>query len=213
MKSVAIGLTLALTAMATPAMAADSTGLIPYAGVLVGYDDFSTTAGGVKGNGSAKIAYGIALGADTVVAPRTRLGVEVEYMNGKPNNTFGIDALNSISVGYRRDVSISVRAGYEVVPHLLAYIKAGYSNRRAVASGFAAGTVGGIPTPIAFNYPRNLGGYRLATGLEYGSKIKARLEYRLTQYGATGGSTDPLTPELAYKAKSQQVVAGLLYGF
>ncbi|WP_298195794.1 outer membrane beta-barrel protein [Novosphingobium sp.] len=210
MKSVAIGLAMAVT-MASPALAND-TALIPYAGVLMGYDNVQTTSLGLK-TSDAKLSYGIALGADTVVMPRVRLGVEAEYMRSKTNNVLPIDALNALNTGYRRDVSVSVRAGYEVTPHLLAYIKAGYTNRRAVASGLAAGTLAGVPTPIAFAYPRNLGGYRVAAGLEYGTKVKARLEYRLSQYGATGGSTDPLAPELSYKAKSQQVVAGLLYGF
>ena len=212
MKSVAIGITLAASTLAASPALANDTGLIPYAGVLMGYDKVSTTSVGVK-TSDAKISYGIALGADTVVMPRVRLGVEAEFMRGKTNNSMVIDPLNAINTGYRRDLSVSVRAGYEVTPHLLAYIKAGYTNRRAIASGLAAGTVGGVPTPLAFSYPRNLGGYRLAAGLEYGTKIRARLEYRLSQYGATGGSADPLTPELAYKAKSQQVVAGLLYGF
>ena len=198
-------------AMATPALAND-TALIPYAGVLMGYDNVQTTSLGLK-TSDAKLSYGIALGADTVVMPRVRLGVEAEYMRSKTNNVLPIDALNALNTGYRRDLSISVRAGYEVTPHLLAYIKAGYTNRRAIASGLAAGTVAGVPTPIAFSYPRNLGGYRVAAGLEYGTKVKARLEYRLSQYSATGGSADPLAPELSYKAKSQQVVAGLLYGF
>lgn len=211
MKYVAIGLTVAASSLATPALA-NGSGLMPYAGVLIGYDDVKTTSLGVKDSG-AKLAYGIALGADTVVAPRARLGVEFEYMRSKTNTVLPINALNSLNVGLRRDWSISVRAGYEVVPHLLAYIKAGYSNRRAVASGFAAGTVGGVAAPVPFSYERKLGGYRVGAGLEYGTKVKARLEYRLSQYGATGGSADPVAPELSYKSKSQQVVAGLLYGF
>lgn len=211
MKSVAIGLTLAATTLATPALA-NETGLIPYAGVLVGYDNVQTKSMGAKDRG-AKLAYGIALGADTMVAPRARLGVEFEYMRSKPNTVLPINALNYLNVGLRRDWSVSVRAGYEVTPHLLAYVKAGYSNRRAVASGFASGTGAAVPTATEFSYPRKLGGYRLGAGLEYGTKIKARLEYRLSQYGATGGSADPVAPELAYKSSSQQVVAGLLYGF
>ena len=108
MKSVAIGLPLAAASLATPALA-DDTGLMPYAGVLVGFADATTSRLGLK-DGGVKLAYGIALGADTVVAPRTRLGLEFEYMRSKPNTVLPIDALNSLNVGYRRDWSRSTAA-------------------------------------------------------------------------------------------------------
>lgn len=207
--SLALGIALALTA--TPSLAQDS-GLIAYAGVLTGYDDVTVSSGSTKSS-KASIAYGAVLGAETAVGETFRVGLEAEYMGSHATSSLAIDALNNASARYGRDMFIGVRGGFDVAPHLFAYLKGGYTNRQVSVTGNAEGLVAGIPTAIPFGRRRNLSGYRLASGIEYGSKLRARLEYRYSHYEQIDPSTDPAAPTLGIGSNSHQVVAGLLYGF
>lgn len=190
----------AAAALATPALAQESSGLRPYAGVLVGLDNVVLNDG-TSSESKSGVGYGITLGVDTTVGANSRLGLEAELMDSSTAESEYLDADNNARLSADRDLFLGARAGVMITPRILGYVKAGYTNARVTLSG----VLGGTP----FSYGTNLDGYRIGAGVEYGNRVRARLEYRYSDYG----DAKYQGVSLGVSAKRHQLLAGLVYGF
>lgn len=129
MKKFMIAAALAATALATPAMANEFTGV--RVEVTAGVDD------NINNADVTEVTYGATVGVDFPVGEKFTAGVEANV-----DNAFD-----------RRDVGASVRVGYVALDNVLVYTKAGYSNYKDAFSreldGLRVG--GGVEVNITKN--------------------------------------------------------------
>ncbi|WBO22706.1 outer membrane protein [Sphingomonas abietis] len=150
---------IAAAAIAAPAFAQDAA---PFTGARLG-----VTLGYDKTHDQDGFTYGGAFGYDKAVAPRITLGAEATF---EDSTTKG-DGFN-----VSRDVAISARAGYVVLPRVLAFAKVGYDTTRFEYQGGHT----------------NLEGVRYGGGLEYAvtPRTYVSAEYRRTEYEDDFGGRD-----------------------
>ena len=215
-----------------PAFAADGPGFQPYAGVTIGYDsvvpkwDQAVAANTTVATSSTKsIAYGAVFGVDSNVGKNLRLGVEAEVTGGGGSgsvNWAASDPLTTASdvkqtgITYGRDIFIGIRTGVMVTPKLLLFAKGGYDNAHAKLSSVETTTTpaaiaGNPPTVVVTNgvNSTSLNGYRVGAGLEYGTKVKLRVEYDYTHYFDAYNQA----VNTHINASRSQIMTGLIYGF
>ncbi len=136
-------------------------------------------------NGGA-VVYGMGVGYD-LQAGRAVLGIDAEATD----STFRGCTRNVISVNDRlcaspgRELSIGLRAGIIVSPHVLLYLKGGYANARFHVD-YDDGTPAGTNN---FNFSQNLDGLRVGGGAEFRLSRNAytRVEGRYSRYEHGGG--------------------------
>ena len=150
----------ATLALAAPAFAQDATS---FAGARVG-----ATLGYDRTHGRDGFTYGGSFGYDHAITPKITLGAEA---------TFEDSSTKFRGIHASRDLAISARAGYVVIPSLLAFAKVGYDTTRieVVSAGHT-----------------NLEGVRFGGGLEYAviPHVYLSAEYRRTQYEDNFGGRD-----------------------
>ena len=114
MKTLILAAVAALTAVATPAMAQDFTGV--RVGVTGGYDDVQSRDG---------FTYGGVVGVDAPVAKNIIIGVEAT-LEDSTAKVAGVHA--------SRELGVAARAGVVVLPKTLVFAKVGYTNARFTAN-------------------------------------------------------------------------------
>ena len=211
-----------------PAFAADGPGFQPYAGVTIGYDSVvpkynaAVAANTIVATSSTKaIAYGAVFGVDSDVGKNIRLGVEAEVTGGGGSGSVNWAATDPIttasdvkqtSITYGRDIFIGIRTGVLVTPKLLLFAKGGYDNAHAKLSTVeTVSNPAAVPAVVVTNgvNSTSLNGYRVGAGLEYGSKVKIRVEYDYTHYFDAYNQA----VNTHINASRSQIMTGLIYGF
>lgn len=200
-------LPLMLTGVAAVPAAAQAQETSPFTGpraeVLVGYDslrsgsdvdDDTTNDSLFDNNGPDEsidgFAYGFGLGYDFDLGPAV-IGVEGEFMDstGKENADEFVNAPFGYRVNVSRDLYVGARAGYQVAPKTLLYVKGGYTNTR-VRARFQDRDPGDN-ADFNFDTGQTIDGYRVGAGVEQliggpvlgiGSSGYVKLEYRYSKY-------------------------------
>jgi outer membrane immunogenic protein len=160
-----------LSTVAAPAFAAEAT---PYVGVLVGWDHVSVSdpLGSASKDGAT---YGGVAGVDFKLAGAI-VGAEVEGMGASTSENVALSSTQSASISAGRDLYVGARAGMVVAPHVLAYVKGGFTNAKVNGSYTSAGTT--------YNASTDLNGWRIGAGGELAMRgFRVRLEYRYSDYG------------------------------
>ncbi|MHA6719778.1 porin family protein [Sphingomonas sp. RS6] len=149
---------LALTAVATPALAQDATFQGPRVEAVAGWDNIKTD--GLSGSG---FVYGGAIGYD-LQRGNVVLGIDGEVTGTTTDKTIG-----TVNVKGGRDFYAGARIGYVVAPGTLLYGKVGYDNSRVI------GRVEDV------RLTEDLDGVRLGAGVErtFGHYY-GKVEYRYT---------------------------------
>jgi len=186
-----------------PATPDDEPGLQAYIGVETGLDHMLLAGSNISSGGRTVDAprYGVIIGADTKVYDSYRLGVEVEITTGRSRHDFIDHSARGAGVAAGREAFFGVRAGSYLDRHLLAYGKVGYTHQEALITASMG--------QYSYTGVSQLDGYRLAGGLEYGTKLRARLEYRYSNYGSiklAGQNTN-------VSLQRHEVMGAVLYGF
>ena len=172
-----------VAALATPAMAQDSTFTGPRAEAVVGYD--SIKAGSSRDSDNAGddqsiegLGYGVAVGYDIDLGGIV-VGPEAEYMGSTAKTT--IEGADSESFGFGRveagrDLYLGARIGVKASPQTLLYAKGGYTNAKLNTNT----STGGNEVDTDFD----LDGYRIGAGAEYAfnANMFAKIEYRYSNY-------------------------------
>ncbi|NBC34963.1 outer membrane beta-barrel protein [Novosphingobium sp. FSY-8] len=190
-----------LAMVASPAQAQTEPGFQIYGGVLAGAQQVRISGADVRANGTGEgIKYGALIGVDTSVLTDTRLGIEAEVTTGTMRHTYTDRLLSAAQLRTGRDLYIGVRAGITVAPRTLAFVKAGYTNAQMRMNATQA---------TSNSILADLSGYRVGAGIEYGTKIRARVEYRFSDYGTVKYAGQ----SLGQKVQSHEIMAGMIYGF
>lgn len=177
-------------ALATPALAQNTTGTFsgPWVGAVIGYDvsragadfnnaDFDQTRRSIDG-----LLYGAAIGYD-VDFGNGFFGIEGEVTDSTAKNTYARNP-NPAFVGFglgrvntQRDFYVGARAGAKVSPNMVAYVKGGYTNAR-----YNIRAIDG--SGATFNDKMDADGWRMGAGVEYAMQRNtfAKLEYRYSNY-------------------------------
>ena len=196
MKTSTAAAALALTMIATPAMAQQNAapGGV-HVSVLAGYEglDVESEDGSVTADADSAV-FGVAAGYDLSLGSAF-VGVEGEYSTSGgstefPNSFAGArDGLEADGQYY-----LGARAGFAVTPGIAAYGKIGYTalDTRSFTS---AGSFSDIE--------ENATGLRFGGGVqvELPGPLEARMEYRRSRYGDVGGDVG--------EATTDQLVAGV----
>ncbi|MDB5720800.1 MAG: opacity protein [Alphaproteobacteria bacterium] len=170
---------LVASAVATPAMAQDSTDRAAFTGFKVegiaGWDRPK-----VPGSHDNGIVYGVGTGYD-FQAGHFVLGIEGEASDSSAKKCIagGFVTGDRLCSDAGRDLYAGGRIGALVTPTTLLYAKAGYTNAR-VNSDYTSATGG----PASFSLRQNLDGVRVGAGLEHalGRNAFVKAEYRYSNY-------------------------------
>lgn len=189
MKKIVLALAVS-TALATPAMAQDSTANVGsfWVSGLAGIDSVRGEADG-EGGSEEGVVFGISAGYDVDSATAFG-GVEVEATESTVSvgEEDIFDDGDEFSISVARDLYVGLRAGARVGNGKV-YVKGGYTNLQLNANyddGSTDETVGD-----------DMDGYRVGVGGEFGlgTNLAVRIEYRYSDYGelefedeATGAS-------------------------
>lgn len=182
-------------ASCTPAFA-DT--VIPYVGAVVGYDHVKATYDPIGTGSKDGVVYGGIAGVDYMFMQTNLVGVEAEASGASTKESVTVGA-DSASVKAGRDFYVGVRTGFVIAPHVLAYVKGGYTNARFSTRATLSGT----------NYAaaENLDGWRLGGGAEAAMKhFRVRVEYRYSDYGQLNYQGI----QTGVKVRRHQVVLGAL---
>ena len=167
MRNFGAALLLAAT-FATPAFAQDAAGNFSggHVEIVGGVDNISA-----DGESETGFMYGVGGGFDFQTGGAV-FGVEGEAALSTTNQC---DPVANLCLEAGRDLYIGGRGGFLVHRNVLAYVKAGYTNARAVVEDSTTGDN---------ILSRNLDGIRGGAGLEYngGGAFTVRLEYRYSNY-------------------------------
>jgi outer membrane immunogenic protein len=217
MKKIMVAALLTGTAVATPALAQDTTPTFngPRVEAILGYDHLGAGSDVSNQNGRDDqkidgLLYGAGAGYDINLG-RAVLGVEGEVTGStaKSSRTDPTDDFGFGRVKTGRDLYVGARAGVLVNPATLLYVKGGYTNQKLdVLAGDTNQT-----TDTSFK----LDGWRVGAGVERAIDAHsfAKLEYRYSKYstahinymdGATSSDFDIDTDR-------HQVVASVGYRF
>lgn len=188
---------LAAVAVATPAMAQDSSDR-PFTGAraegVVGWDHVKAGGGGGSDDG---VVFGGQLGYDFQTDGGLVIGAEGEITGAttKDTTTDLLVAGDSFRVKAGRDLYAGARVGAVVGSNTLLYGKLGYTNARVNTRYISGGTT--------TTDGENLDGWRAGAGVEFklGSNMYAKGEYRFSKYGDISGTNVDL--------KRHQVVGGI----
>jgi outer membrane immunogenic protein len=168
-------------AFTTPALAQsnDSAGEFrAYAGALAGYDDIKLSVPGVGSGSEGDALFGAVVGGEYDFGPGSA-GIEAEFSD----SNVGVAATDVDVIGDKatlsagRDVYIGARAGFNLSPRAVLYVKGGYTNLRFNASyDDGAGST--------FKEHVNRDGLRVGGGAEFAltRNIRLRGEYRYSDY-------------------------------
>lgn len=197
MKSIFTAAAIAVTLVATPALAQDETGHGGFTfGVVTGYDHATLSAFDLKDSRDG-VVYGGIVGYDQNVGQAT-FGVEAEVSGSSVKDTLGDYKLTA-----GRDIYAGVRAGYAVSPRVSLYVKGGYTNTRAKLN-YDDGKARAA-------WATNIDGFRVGGGVEVevSAPIFVRLEYRYSDYGRTYYQGE----DIYISARRQQVVGAIVTHF
>jgi len=140
-----------------------------------GYDNIS-----VGGESSDGVAYGFAVGYDKNVSDKSFLGFEASFDDSTTRDCVKglVVAGDRTCIGAGRDLSVVVRAGYNLTDTSSIYLLTGYTNARIVAS-YRNGTT-------TTRSSDNGDGFRAGAGYQFGitDKIYGKAEYRYSNYEA-----------------------------
>jgi len=185
----------ASAALSTPALAES---YHPYVGAIVGYDRVHVSD--PYGSGSKDgVTFGGVAGIDYTFGNGAMAGAEIEGTGASTKQSVVFSATQSGSVSAGRDLYVGARAGMVLAPHVLGYVKGGFSNAKVNFSYTSSGTT--------YTGSTDLNGWRVGAGAEMAMRgMRLRVEYRYTDYGQYdlfGISTGVYT-------KRHQVVLGAL---
>ena len=198
---------LAATVFATPAFAAEFTG--PRAELRVGYESVDADGAFVNGtvsragNGSDEgITYGAEIGYDHKIGSRFTLGAYAGIDFSDADSCGSVFGNDEACFRAGRNITAGIRAGVQVAPRVLLYVKGGYSNGRMNLAYDGAGTAND------FRLRDNRDGLHVGAGAELAvtEKAYAKLEYVYTDYEARGYKSG--TFGAGYDASRHQVLAG-----
>jgi len=177
----------------------------PYIGAIVGQDSVGVEYGNSEGDNTG-LMYGVVAGFDVGVGSAI-VGIEGEFAETE----VGYSEPNVAIVGDRaelsagRDLYIGGRLGFQAMPALRVYGKAGYANTR-LSVEYDSGA------DFVFDEGATLDGVRVGAGLELSltGMLKARAEYRFTHYGEY--RNDEFLDD-GIKLSRNQVIVGLISSF
>jgi outer membrane immunogenic protein len=189
---------LALSALATPAMAQDTAPDSTFSGPrlegVVGWDHVKDGSGG--GGNSDGVVFGANAGYD-VQSGNVVVGGEIEATTATTKETTNnfLVAGDEFRVKAGRDLYAGARVGVVVGSKALIYAKGGYTNAR-ISTRYTSGA-----TEIRDG--ENADGWRIGAGTEVklGGNLYAKAEYRYSNYGNLDGANIDLD--------RHQVVGGL----
>lgn len=187
-----------LAATTAPAAAEEAH---PYVGALVGYDHVIVSD--PYGSGSKDgVVYGGLAGIDFNLGDQGMIGPEAEITGASTAQTYALSGTESFRIKAGRDLYFGMRAGVIVAPHVLAYVKGGYTNSRI--TGRYVDTAG----PIDESGSLDLNGWRAGAGAEVAMRrMRMRVEYRYSDYGQY---TLLGVPTEVYTKRHQVVVAAIM---
>jgi len=121
------------------------------------------------------IGYDVAVGKGVVIGAEAGFGYDIA---GSKSYTLSTTTAR-VTGGY--DLDVSLRAGVQVGPSSLVYVKGGYTNSETRAKLTVGGTTGTTVTRLKSHDD----GYRLGAGVEqaFGEHVYAKAEYRFSDYG------------------------------
>lgn len=217
MKKIMVAALLTGTAIATPALAQDTTPTFtgPRVEAILGYDHIGAGSDVNNQNGRDDqsidgLLYGVGAGYDINLGSAV-VGIESEITDStaKSGRSDLTDEFGFGRVKAGRDLYVGARAGFLVNPATLLYVKGGYTNQKL---GVLAGDTNQL-TDTSFK----LDGWRVGGGVEraISSNSFAKLEYRYSKYDSAhidymNGAT---SSEFDIDTDRHQVVASVGYRF
>ena len=217
MKKIMVAALLTGTAIATPALAQDTTPTFtgPRVEAILGYDHIGAGSDVDNQNGRDDqsidgLLYGVGAGYDI------NLGSAVVGVEGEITDSTAKSSRSNLTTDFGfgrvkagRDLYVGARAGFLVNPATLLYVKGGYTNQKL---GVLAGDTS-QQTDTSFK----LDGWRVGGGVEraISSNSFAKLEYRYSKYDSAhidymNGAT---SSEFDIDTDRHQVVASVGYRF
>lgn len=173
----------------------------PRVEAIVGWDNFS--AGDRESDSKDGVVYGGVVGYD-FQSGGVVFGIEAELTDTSTSTTATgvLTPPDELLLDADRNIYVGGRVGYAFTPHVMGYVKAGYTNLR-VQTVYDAHLLGSS----IIDASSNAEGYRIGGGLEYriGSGVYAKVEYRFSNYGDID--------QYSLDTDQSQIIAGLGFRF
>lgn len=181
MNNIFITSAIALTLLASPALAQDGSGSNfsgPYVGAYAGYDHVAISVEGAGDGSKDGVAFGAILGYNFDMGGAV-VGLEAEVgdANTQEESTDLLVTGDHAIIAANRDFFLGARVGFKASPKTLIYAKGGYANTQVkVGYDDNAGT--------AFDESDDIHGLRIGGGVDYAidNRLIVRAEYRYTEY-------------------------------